>query len=169
VVGANDVGKSSLLRALRWVLEDLKGSDFIRDGQERAQVELQIDDTVIVRSKGPKENRYIINGTVFDSIGYGSPEEVTRQLNLLPLKIDADTVVNLTLSEQLDAHFLIFDKGTIKARFLGSLTGVNRIDAALRSTNKQLEETKRSTKDLASRQAVIQEQLIQVKKELERL
>lgn len=146
IVGPNSVGKTSLMRAVTLILEDIKGDSYIRDSETRSEVCLKIAGNEVRRSKGEKENRYVINGEVHDSVGFGPIKEAVSVLNLLPLKIDKDYEVNLNLADQLSPHFLIFESDSNKAKFLGALTGSNKIDAALRETNLTISEVKRDIK-----------------------
>ena len=48
IVGPSDVGKSAVLRALRWVLTNQPdGSGFIREGEKNASVVLRVDGRTI--------------------------------------------------------------------------------------------------------------------------
>lgn len=145
VTGANSVGKSSLIRALHWILEDIRGRRFIRDGATRAEASLTINGKTVTRSKGTKENRYVIDEVEYNDINYGAPRQVVELLDMRPLKIDQDYEVNLNVADQLSPHFLVLEKDSIKAKFLGSLTGLNRLDATLRETNREFLEVKQQT------------------------
>lgn len=51
--GPTDRGKSSILRALRWVcLNDFGGDDFVREGAKKTIVTLETKDHTIIRTKG---------------------------------------------------------------------------------------------------------------------
>lgn len=160
LVGANNVGKTALIRSLYWILEDIRGDDFIRDGCKQASVVLQIDDKVVERKKGNKENSYRLDGVEYKSIGYRPPMEVLRGLDLLPLKLDNDNEVQLSLTDQLEEHFLIFKPGSYKGKFLGSLTGANKLDAALKDTNNRLASTKKNIDVVKQSIASIETQLV---------
>ena len=61
--GASDVGKSAVLRALRWICQnDIAGDEFIRYGTKQAVVTLTIktgkETHEIVRVRGKGENSY---------------------------------------------------------------------------------------------------------------
>lgn len=84
IVGRSDVGKSSIVRALRWVLTGRPaGTGMIRDGSDKAVVVLEFDDgTVVERVRGRSQlNRYTVRPkggqeVVFDNFGTGVPEPV---------------------------------------------------------------------------------------------
>ena len=58
IVGASDVGKSAIIRALGWVLTNKPSGDaFIREGSKEVSAILDIDDKKILRARG-KQNHY---------------------------------------------------------------------------------------------------------------
>lgn len=83
VTGPSDTGKSAILRALRWVvLNDLRGSDFIRWGQKECAAELVLDSGhTIRRGRKGSENYYTLafpDGKVKEFKAFGStvPSEI---------------------------------------------------------------------------------------------
>ena len=141
VVGPTNVGKSSIVRAIRWLMYDsLRGTRHIRKGKDSASVTLRIvaggASVETERVKGKAGNRYRVNTTWFDAIGVGTPAEVGKALGIVPVKIDKDVEAELNVSMQLDTPFLVMETDSTRAKFLNVLTGGHVIDASVRETSR---------------------------------
>lgn len=85
IVGPSDAGKSSVLRAIRWVAFNRPlGDGFIRFGEDECVVRLWVDGRKIERKKTKTSNVYAIDGKKLKAVGTEVPEEVQRILNLTP-------------------------------------------------------------------------------------
>ncbi len=91
LVGPSDKGKSSILRAVRWLcLNTGSPATFIQRGKSNVAVTLKTEgvsaDTphTIVRQNGGKKNGYVLDGHEFNAIGKDIPPEVQSILNLIP-------------------------------------------------------------------------------------
>jgi exonuclease SbcC len=83
VVGPSDAGKSSVLRALRWVTANRPlGDGFVREGADKASVQVRVDGKNVVRKKGKGENLYKVGKKELKAFGADVPEDVQRVLNL---------------------------------------------------------------------------------------
>jgi len=85
IVGPSDVGKSAVIRALRWVCDNTPGGDaFIRHGAKGCTVKLIADGRTIARRRSPggEINEYHLDDQEFKAFGRGVPEPVSRHLNL---------------------------------------------------------------------------------------
>lgn len=85
--GDSDSGKSSLLRALRWVcLNKPRGDGFIKHGEICSRVRLKFDDVVITREKSKKDNLYQIKkdgqSEEFKAFGNDVPPAISQLLNV---------------------------------------------------------------------------------------
>jgi len=82
-IGPSDVGKSAVLRAIRWIATDRPlGDAFLRDGAEECIVKVKFANTSAARRKG-QENEYRLNGQSFKAWGSsGPPEPVQQAINL---------------------------------------------------------------------------------------
>lgn len=82
VVGPSDVGKSAVIRAIRWVMTNKPlGDAFIRHGEKSVTVRLKVDGQTITRSKG-SENLYKLGEKEFKAFKDQPPTDVTELLNL---------------------------------------------------------------------------------------
>ena len=84
IKGPTDSGKSSVLRALRWVcLNDMAGEAFIREGACSVLALLRIGDRKIGRGKGQIGNVYRLDDREFKAFGQGNvPQEIAQVLQL---------------------------------------------------------------------------------------
>lgn len=84
IVGATDTGKSSVLRALRWVATNRpRGDSFVRDGAPGASVRLRVDGHDVRRKRKGRENVYVVDGKEFKAFSSDVPPQVADLLNLV--------------------------------------------------------------------------------------
>jgi len=77
VTGANNSGKTALMRAIRGVFTNARGHSFVRHGASHCEVELTFEDgNSVLWEKGKNVNRYTVNGKVLNKVGHGVPPEV---------------------------------------------------------------------------------------------
>jgi hypothetical protein len=86
ITGSNDSGKSSIMRAIRWVLYNQpRGDKFIRWGTNAASVMLRIDDRTVKRERGPSVNAYHLDGEKYTSFDSNQvPKTIADFLNVGP-------------------------------------------------------------------------------------
>lgn len=82
LVGRSDAGKSSLLRAVKWVATNRASRNAVRKGASWAKAVLGIDGRRISRTKGKGKNAYALDGKTFGAIGTNVPGEIADLLNL---------------------------------------------------------------------------------------
>lgn len=82
-IGENDAGKSSLLRALRWVCLNKAPTNPMRFGADFMSVRLMFDDgQKVVRRRDSEGNHYSLDGKKFKAFGTEVPEEIAKLLNV---------------------------------------------------------------------------------------
>jgi exonuclease SbcC len=87
-VGPSDKGKSSLLRALRWVATNKpNGSAFIRHGSRQSSATIWVDGHRVTRVKGPGKNLYKLDGLTLKAFGTNPPQDVAKLLNIDDINI----------------------------------------------------------------------------------
>lgn len=138
IVGESRQGKSSVLRAIRWVVENKpSGKSFIRTQADKAIVEITLENgTIIQRFISNKENGYKIflpDGKIEE----GNTKMVTRVQELMGysnFKIDENTSIPLNILRQGDSWYLIGEKytSTDRARILGALKDTNAADTTIK-------------------------------------
>ena len=86
IIGSSDSGKSSIIRALYWIVKNEPRGDSIRsDWGGDSIAEIVIDGVTITRKRTNKVNQYLLNGNPldFDSMKrVGVPDEISTFLNL---------------------------------------------------------------------------------------
>ncbi len=155
ITGPSDQGKSSLIRALRWVLyNEPNGTDFIKMGCSDCQVKVTLNnDYQIIRKRNKKENRYIIinpegEEEVLEKVGRNVPQEVKKLHGMAKIAWDTDSKMTLNLDYQLDGAFLLNDSSYTRAKVLGRLSRVHVVDSAIRDTVRDANKLKRRRKTL---------------------
>lgn len=145
IVGSSDTGKSAILRAVFWLIENRPlGTAFTSHWIQGAKgkltgeckVVLTLDDgTTITQIRSEEENNYRINDDdPFDAPGTEIPAEVTELLNL----------TDVNVSKQTDQPFLISASAGEVARFLNRVIRMDIIDKVLSDA----ESLKRKTRKL---------------------
>ena len=85
IVGPSDAGKSTIIRALRWVsLNKPQGTKFTTWGEESVKVTLQTAQENISRARGPSSNTYRLESAVFKAFGDTVPSGITTTLRITP-------------------------------------------------------------------------------------
>lgn len=138
IVGPSSSGKSALVRALRTLTANQRGTAFITTGFKNAKITALIDDTAVTlrRSTGTKaeDNAYSLttpDGTdLFTKLNGEVPEEIRKALGL-------PNDPALTFAGQFDKPYLLDASPNEVARALASLTNVHVIFEASRNANRE--------------------------------
>jgi len=82
-VGATDAGKSTIIRAIQWVVMNRPlGDSFIRDENKSTYVGIKTEKGIVSRKKGKGINEYKINGQKLEAFGTAVPDEVKEFLKM---------------------------------------------------------------------------------------
>lgn len=153
IVGPSDSGKSSIIRAIRWVAKNLPaGDDIITHGRKGAKVTLKVDGDDVVRDRSSTRNVYILDGKPLGSIGQGVPDEVTNLLNLSPF----------TFQMQMDAPFLLSSSSGEVARTLNRTVQLEDIDLSTKNIASMEREIKGQVQNITSNLAPLEVELQQL-------
>lgn len=130
ITGPSDSGKSSLLRALRWVCTNQpRGDSFITWGEESCSVTLKVDNHTITRTRG-KDNTYQLDsGEPYKSFRDDVPQAIQALLNVDP---------DLNFQQQLDPAFWFLKTPGEVSRELNKIVHLDRIDAVLNNLQSEL-------------------------------
>jgi len=111
IVGDSDVGKSSIARAMLWLVMNKPSWKAIRkNGEKEVSVSLVLDNgTKITRRASPSDNVYVLNKKEFRSFKTGVPEEVSKALNMSEFNFHS----------QHDGFFFLSETGGQRAKLLG--------------------------------------------------
>lgn len=155
IIGATDSGKSSLLRGPRLVFENKPaGNEFIRNGYDTTDVDIEFDDTVVSRTKG-KVNSYTVDGEVLKAFGQSVPDTANNKM-----RIDA----GLCIQRQSSPYFLLGNTPSERARLvdgfcdisIASLSAANARKQALRA-DRQADTLRETLAPQKARQAALKE------------
>jgi len=135
VVGESDSGKSSIIRALNWVLTNKpRGNSFINEKANSVSVDVKMDGIVINRQRTDKSTgSYKVGKSNYSVMGNDIPEEALRVLNLSDINLQA----------QLDTHFLILDTPGKVAQYLNGITKLDKLTDASDKLRSKHRESKR--------------------------
>lgn len=82
IVGPSDVGKSAVIRALRWLVTNRpRGDEFIMHGTAECEVGLRADGNTVLRRRGTT-NSYSLDDKEFVAFRDEPPEEIAQLLNM---------------------------------------------------------------------------------------
>lgn len=139
--GPTDVGKSAVLRALRWLaLNDTGGDEFVSWGADEAVAIVEMTnsyrggsfDAKIVRRKGC-ENVYKLNGQVFKAFGAGKvPDVIAEVLGLC----------EINFQKQHDKPFWLDDPAGEVSRQLNKVIDLSVIDTAMSNAAKMVRQAR---------------------------
>lgn len=122
IVGRSDVGKSAIIRAIRWAATNQPGGDqFITTGTRGTTVTLQVDGRVIKRKRGGSVNSYHLDGEEYKAFGRGVPGPVVTVLNM----------GGVCWQGQHDAPFWFSETAGEVSRKLNSIVNLSIIDTTL--------------------------------------
>ena len=151
IVGSSSSGKSAIVRALRLVADNARGTSYVRQGAQRTIVALELSgsepvldaSTVVTVERGKNVSSYTLRlpgmhnePVVYTKCASGVPEGVSSALGLGDSK--------LWIAGQFDGPYLLGETGAEVARVLGRLTNVDMIYAAVREANRRASEARRN-------------------------
>jgi DNA repair exonuclease SbcCD ATPase subunit len=158
IVGTTDSGKTSILRALYWVLQNKpSGIQMVsfwnrkKDGSPKGttSASLLVDDHTITRVRSNERNGYDWDTKELSAIGREVPEEITKYLNLSDINI----------ARQFDQHFLLSESAGEVARRLNELVRLDIIDETLSKAEKAKREAKKAGDEADSAISIYQKKL----------
>lgn len=133
IVGPTDSGKSSILRAIRWlVMNRPSGDAFVRHGRKFASVSVTVDGTEIERRKGTKENSYRIGGKTLKAFKQDVPPEVAAKLNM----------GSLNFQQQHDSPFWLMESAGQVSRNLNEIINLGSMDEAMSKASAAVRQAK---------------------------
>lgn len=166
ICGPSDNGKSAIIRALKWVLyNEPKGTDFITQGENSCRVSITLSDgTIVTRERSGGKNIYRLcdkdgKETTFEGFGTEIPPEILNAHGIIKLHIDSSSSQCINIADQLEAPFLISQPGSVKAKAIGKLVGVDVIDEAIKELGKEMTSLQSQEKSTQSELNIIKEQL----------
>lgn len=148
LVGKTNSGKSAVLRALRWLVQNFPaGDEFISDGEKYCRARLIVDGHRVIRRIGDR-NEYRLDDKVYKAFGRGVPPSVSKLLNLtdenFQAQLDAPFWFSLTPGQVAKELNRIVDLSVID-KTLANLAQVGRqATAEVALTKARLQEAKQA-------------------------
>ncbi|MGI6113053.1 MAG: AAA family ATPase [Mahellales bacterium] len=175
IVGPSDTGKTSIIRAMKWVLyNEPRGTGFIRKGENTCSVTIHFsNDYKVKRKRTASTNQYIVidpegKETIYEGFGNDVPVEVINIHGIRRVEFDKGISFNINIAEQMEGPFMLSQPGTLRAKAIGRLVGAHIIDATVKDIATDLYRLTQHKKEIESDIASIDDQLKQYK-DLDRL
>lgn len=134
IVGPTDSGKSAIIKALKWTIQNRPLGDSVKSywikGGEATATKIHFEEGSILRTRGDKENSYTINEEgrliTFNAIKGDVPEEVQKLINL----------EDVNLQTQFAPHFLLTQSSGEVAQYFNKVAHLDKIDTASQNIRK---------------------------------
>jgi exonuclease SbcC len=146
LTGPTDNGKTSVVRALNWVVNNEPKGDSFRSnwgGETCVEINMDVGSRVErIKDKGVNLYRITFSGLYedFKSFGLGVPEEVTEHLEILPINMQF----------QMDSPFMLSQTPGEVARYLNEIVNLQDIDISVYNLNKISRENNQRLSNLES-------------------
>ena len=130
IIGGSDSGKTSIIRALKWLVFNRPGGDAFRStwGGDTT-IQLTVDNIPIRRTKSGKDiNLYQKDGIKYAAFGTEVPNDITDLLNLNEINLQA----------QMDSPFLISSTPGDVAKHFNQIAHLDQIDSGLKKVQQEL-------------------------------
>jgi len=133
IIGSSYKGKSTIIRALRWVLLNKPpGISMIRWWAKKASVRVKVDGHEIKRVRSKTLNLYKLDGCKLSAFGNDVPEPIAKLSNLSPINFQG----------QHDMPFWFGETAGGVSRQLNAIVDLDVIDRSLSNLAKRLTETR---------------------------
>lgn len=163
IIGPSGVGKSSIIRALKYIFFNVpKGVSFLRrpDG-DKVILTLEASNYILKRIRNKNTNEIYLNDQKWVDFSTEIPELIVNTTNIRPVFVDEDLSFNLQFTSQIDPHepFLLAESDSLRAKFLNRLSGSHIIDIVLRDLSQDLKKESNEVGRLEESIATIQTEL----------
>lgn len=152
IIGTSDSGKSSIIRAFRWVIENRPSGEAFRSwwGGDTV-ITIETTEGCLSRIRTDKKNLYKLNGNEFKAINQDVPDEVKQFLNLS----------NINLQQQAEQFFLIDETPGQVARYFNEIAGLEKIDTSISNVKRWVRELEQNKKYKKQEITKLQEEIKQ--------
>lgn len=141
IVGSTRSGKSSIVRALDFLLYNNWYEDYLRIGSTSPSVITAklSNGKVVIRTKSDRTNKVDVltgeNKERFEAFGLTLPTEVVGAFGVFPVDIGTKDPITANIANQDDPLFLLYVTGTERTKILSRLSGLHWLDYALKALN----------------------------------
>lgn len=155
IVGSSDVGKTAIIRALRWLVWNRPSGDAFRSSWGGdTQVVVETNGNVVKRTKQSKNtisNSYTVNGDLLDAIRTDVPDIVRKTLNF----------DEINLQNQFDGPFLLNNSPGEVAVHFNRIAHLDVIDTAVKNVQSWLKKIAQNIESDGNRITELESQLDQ--------
>lgn len=164
VTGANNTGKSALMRAIRAAFQNLRGTSFIRHGANKTIVDVEFSDGHKLtwekgRKRGDKPTYYVGDGGAIHP-GQGVPDKV-RDSGVRPITAGNREVWPQIAPQFTGQVFLLDQPGSVMAEAVADVERVGQLNQSLRMASSD-------KRQASSELAIRREDEVQTQKNLEK-
>ena len=150
LLGASDSGKSAILRALLWLVQNKPGGfSFCSNWGDTTSVQIEVDNHTITRFRNKNTNKYVLDNLEFNAIGTDVPKEILDVLN----------INDVNINRQLDQPYLLSKSSGEVASHFNSIAGLEVIDRATSNINSAIRELTSDIKYSEGQEKTLQEGL----------
>lgn len=138
IQGESNRGKSSILRAIKALLINESGSDFITVGKSECRVKIEKDGLTVEWIKNKKGAIYIINGVEYKKVNKNVPDEVLK-LGLFELVTNDKKRYWPQIQDQMDPPFILGEASpSTTAELIGSNEETLIVSKAIRLAKEEV-------------------------------
>lgn len=145
--GPSNVGKSAVVRALKAVVNNARGTDMVRHGTTEATVTVDLDDGSTIAWVKGKRSKYVVNDETYDKIGLDVPDIVHDKLKM-GVQAVGSTDVDFNIHSQLTGPFFVGQSGPNRSKIIGTITHYDAIQSAVTEANKEKKQYQAEVKDI---------------------
>lgn len=139
--GSSDHGKSSIIRALRWVCKnEPNGDEFRKEHTDKTEVTVETDNFIVQRRRTDNKNEYEMDEDVYKALRTSVPEDISKALNIKEKNIQS----------QHEVYFLIDKSPGQRAKTLNEVAGLGIMDKANKRINELIRSINSSIKNKES-------------------
>lgn len=142
IVGSSYAGKSTVLRAIKWVTENTPaGTSIITWGKNRASVKLTVDKKQITRTRSKSINKYTLDEKEYEGFGMSVPQDILTLVNTNKINWQA----------QHDSPYWFNETAGAVSRKLNAIINLHIIDSTQSNLRAKLQTAKAQSKIIESR------------------
>ena len=129
IIGKSNTGKSSIIRALNWVLENRpRGTSFFPHNVKKPETEIAVnfeEGKNVIRKRNSSDNYYDIDGQHYSALRTDVPQEVR----------DTTNITDINVQVQKDVHFFLTETPGRRAKKLNEVANLEEMDYAIEIIN----------------------------------
>tara|TARA_X000000950_G_C13917704_1_gene661834 strand:- start:6129 stop:7250 length:1122 start_codon:yes stop_codon:yes gene_type:complete len=134
ITGANNSGKTALIRALRGAFQNTAGNTFVRHGEDNCRVEVDLGDSSFAWEKGKKKPTYEVGSKTLNP-GREVPSEVS-DLGVRSILAGGREIWPQIANQFSGQVFLVDQPGSVLAEAVADVERVGKLNRALKASEK---------------------------------